>query len=461
MSNFKNIFLEIKPMNNQAVVNKSTNAKEIKEIDVNKVVFREDMYPRIEKSSSTVQKYAEDLEVLPPIEINQRNELIDGWHRWTAHKKADAKTIKVVITNTDSDRELLELAIERNSSHGLQLSQEDKRDLARKIYNGTPDKKRDEAKAYLAKLLSVSERTLRNWTSTIDKDAKESRGKKIFNMWLTCHTQEEIADAIGISRSQVGGILTELAKLPKSAEATASHLVDFEVPLYNVWKFMEKPGGSSHFGYTESTILDNLLHFYTKPFDVVVDPFAGGGSTIDVCKKRFRRYWVSDRTVVPEREHEIRKWDFANGLPPIPRWQDVTLIYLDSSKWKQVENIPNSNAQADTSKKPLADFTETFSEFINSISKKLQPGAVIATLIPPIQWKSSDKVCTDYAAELIKKVKLPINMRFQCLYEGQQCTTQMVELAKTNKRPMVISGELIVWQIPNDTKTNGMTKNSK
>jgi hypothetical protein len=34
------------------------------------------------------------------------------------------------------------------------------------------------------------------------------------------------------------------------------------------------------------TILDNLLAKHTKPFDVVVDPFAGGGSTVDLCKKR-------------------------------------------------------------------------------------------------------------------------------------------------------------------------------
>ncbi|MDG6027108.1 MAG: hypothetical protein E3K40_10470 [Candidatus Brocadia sp.] len=446
-------------MTNQTIVNKSTNAKEIIDADVDKVVVREDLYPRTEKSTLTVQKYYENLEMLPPIEINQRHELIDGWHRWTAHKKAGVKTIKAIITHTNSDRELLELAIERNATHGLQLSQEDKRDLARKIYIAVEDKKRDETKAKLIKLLSVSERTVRNWLSTIDKDAKESRDKKILSMWMASYTQEEISDAVGLSRSQVGGILTESAKLPKSAEAAANHLADFEVPLYNVWKFKEKSGGSSLLGNTEPEILDNLLYLYTKPFDVVIDPFAGGGSTIDVCKKRFRRYWVSDCTVVPEREHEIRKWDITKELHSIPKWQEATLIYLDSSKWKQAENTCNNNTQADTTKKPLNDFTETFSEFINSISKKLHPGAAIATLIPPTQWKSSDKVCTDYAAELIKKVKMPINMRFQCLYEGQQCTAQMVEWAKTNKRPLVISSELIVWQIPNDIKTNGITKN--
>ena len=71
---------------------------------------------------------------------------IDGWHRWTAHKKAGAALIPITVTQTASDVELLELAIERNATHGLQLSQEDKRDLARKIYHATPERERDQKK---------------------------------------------------------------------------------------------------------------------------------------------------------------------------------------------------------------------------------------------------------------------------------------------------------------------------
>jgi ParB-like chromosome segregation protein Spo0J len=121
-------------------------------IPVSAVIFREDLYPRIETNPVTVQKYAEDLEVLPAIEVNQRNELIDGWHRWTAHKKASAQTIKVRITPTASDGELLELAIERNAAHGLQLSQDDKRDMARRIYHITAERDRDAKKTKCAGL---------------------------------------------------------------------------------------------------------------------------------------------------------------------------------------------------------------------------------------------------------------------------------------------------------------------
>src|ERR1700744_3362629 len=108
------------------------------ELAVSDVVYREDLYPRLEKSQRTVEQYAEDLSVLPPIEVNQHNELIDGWHRWTAHRKVGAERIRVTVTETAGEGPFLELAIRRNASHGLQLSLEDKRDMARRIYNGTP-----------------------------------------------------------------------------------------------------------------------------------------------------------------------------------------------------------------------------------------------------------------------------------------------------------------------------------
>ena len=38
---------------------------------------------------------------------------ISRWHRWTAHKKAGAETIRVSVTETKSEAEFLELAIER------------------------------------------------------------------------------------------------------------------------------------------------------------------------------------------------------------------------------------------------------------------------------------------------------------------------------------------------------------
>lgn len=412
------------------------------------VVFREDLYPRIETSAVTVQKYAEDLSVLPPIEVNQHNELIDGWHRWTAHKKNGAAEIAVTVTPTKSDGDLLELAIERNASHGLQLSQQDKRDMARRIYSGTPERERDATKARLSKVLSVSDRTVRDWLSRMDKDAKEARDRRIFDLWLACWTNAEIAREVGLSEPQLSEIASNfgIGNLAKTELAAAEHATNFDPPIYNVWKQQDKTSGSEHFGNSEVRWLDNLLYFYTQPFDVVVDPFAGGGSTIDLCRKRFRRYFVSDRAPIVERAKEIREHDVTTGLPKPPQWKDVRLVYLDPPYWKQAEG-QYSKDKRDFANMPLAEFNEALAGVVNGFAKKLAAGSCIALLIQPTQWKAPERQFTDHVGDMLRAVKLPVEMRYSVPYESQQCTAQMVEWAKEQKRCLVLTRELVVWRV--------------
>jgi hypothetical protein len=420
-----------------------------KKIAVADVVFRADLYPRIEQSAATVQQYKECLDVLPPIEVNQRNELIDGWHRWTAHRSAEAPSIAVTVTETRSDAHLLELAIERNASHGLQLSQADKQSMARRIYHETPEKERKTKKADLARVLSVPERTVQSWLSRIDKDAKEARNSRIFDLWLSCHTQEEIAERENLTQQAVAKLsdgFTTFGSLAESCKPAALHQVDFEVPLYNVWKQQTKSGDLKHFGNSEATFVDRLLYLYTEPFDVVVDPFAGSGSTIDVCKKRLRRYWASDRKPIVEREKDIRKHDVTSGLPALPRWEGVKLVYLDPPYWKQAEGEYSKDAD-DLANMELPRFTDTLAGVVNGFAKKLHAGARIALIIQPTQWRAPERQFTDHVADVLRLVKLPIDQRIQAPYESQQCSAQMVEWAKANRQCLVLSREIVVWRV--------------
>jgi len=438
------------------------------EIKVTDVVFRDDLYPRIEASPTTVQKYAEDLSVLPPIELNQDNILIDGFNRWTAHTKAGAETIRAIITETTDDAHLLELAIERNAKHGMQLSQTDKSSMARRIYHATAIENRGAKKKRLADILSVTERTVDNWLSRIDKDDKEARDAAIVGMCLACKTLEEIATATGMSAKGVSLVIEQMEtfrfvqKLNEFSEikddeerwkaieaanrANASHESDFAIPIYNVWKQQTKSEGTSHFGNSEVRWVDNLLYLYTKPFDVVCDPFAGGGSTIDICKKRLRRYLVSDRKPIVEREKEIRKHDLTEGPLKPPQWKDVKLVYLDPPYWKQAEGEYSDDA-TDLANMPIEQFNSTLAGVINGYAKKLSKGAVIALIIQPTQWKAPDRVFTDHIGDMLRAVKLPVDMRYSAPYESQQCNAQMVEWAKENKRCLVLSREIVVWRV--------------
>jgi len=413
---------------------------------VAEIVYRSDLYPRTKSDPVLVQLYADNIEQMPPIEINQRNELIDGWHRWTAHKKLELSDIHVEITTTSSDAELLELAIQRNAIHGRQLSQDDKKEMARKLYLANQDKY---SKDNLVKLLSASKSSIYSWLSDIDKAEREKRKKIIREMWMACYTEEEIANIVKVSQDTVNKEVLQInTDLEKSVKVNFFE-EGWTPPIYNVWTFAKKTNDVKHFGNSEQRILDNLLYLYTNPLDIIIDPFGGGGATIDVCKNRMRRYWISDRKPIVERETEIRKLDICQELPPLnKRWSEVTLTYLDPPYWKQAENQYSVDKE-DLANMPIEEFTEKLSSVIRRISEK-QSNGVIAMLMQPTQWLAPDRQFTDHITQVIQVVgnkNLVIENRISCPYSTEQYNAQMVNWAKENKKLLVISRELIVWRL--------------
>lgn len=415
------------------------------------IQFREDLYPRIIHDPSLVQRYSENIEQMPAIEINQHNILIDGFHRWTAHKKLEIQEIKVNVIETKSDNDIFALAIQKNSAHGLQMNEKDKRKSAIRLYaDGTGIDKKE-----IAKILSVSERSINNYLHDIDKKLREERQEKIFSMYMACCTQEEIAEEVKLDQSNIKRIIEELCKtesFPKNIILSISHQnQEFEIPLYNIWNFSKKTNEVSHFGNTEQRIVDNLLYLYTEPFDIVFDPFAGGGSTIDVCKKRYRRYFVSDRKPIIERENEIRLLDICEKLPELNKnWSNVSLTYLDPPYWKQAEN-KYSNDKEDLANMRLEDFTIKLSNVIKEISKKQTKG-VIALIIQPTQWKNENKQTTDHIIDIIKEVgnkKLTLENRISVPYSTEQYTPQQVDYAKKNKLLLIRTREIVIWRCNN------------
>ena len=150
------------------------NKQNIVEIAVSDVVWRKDLYPRFEPDPARIQQYAEVVELLPPIEINQRNELIDGYHRWVAHRKNGLDTIEAIVTHTESDIELDRLMAKRNADFGIQLTNEEKKRKARQWFT---DLSTDEEQ--MAEDLAVTVRTIRRWLSREKKDMKASSDETV------------------------------------------------------------------------------------------------------------------------------------------------------------------------------------------------------------------------------------------------------------------------------------------
>lgn len=415
------------------------------EIKLSQISFDEGLYPRVEgHDPATVQTYARDMEQIEAagklISVNADGVLLDGRHRMLAYKTNANGTdpmVKVYRYPVSSPLESFRLACSLQDK-GRALSNDDRIASAKRLYALG-----DQSQKEIAASLGVSASTVSSWLSRTIKEEKESKKKKAFEMWLACRTQEEIAEAVQMTRQAVGVWEDEFAKNTAAEDFANSR--DFTPPIYNVWKKQDKTNAVSHFGNTEAQWLENLLYLYTNPADIIVDPFGGGGSTIDVCKKRGRRYFVSDRKPIPAREHEIRLHDLTEGMPSVPRWKDVRMVYLDPPYWKQAEG-QYSDDPSDLANMSLEDFNKNLSSIIHAMAKKLTD-AYIALIIQPTQWKAPERQFTDHIGDMLRSVKLPVDMRFSVPYESQQCTAQMVEWAKANKRCLVLTREIIVWKV--------------
>jgi DNA-binding XRE family transcriptional regulator len=417
---------------------------------LSQIIFDEGLYPRVDgHDPATVQTYVRDMDQIEAagklISINADGILLDGRHRMLAYKtRADGADPEITVYRypISSKLESFRLACELQD-RGFALSNGDRQASAKRLYALG-----DQSQADIAKVLGVSAPTVSKWLSRTIKEEKEAKQKKAREMWLACATQEEVAEAVGVPRKTIDDWTTDFGEscLAKDSPFPPG----FEPPIYNVWKQQTKSNAVSHFGNSETRWVENLLYLYTDPASIVVDPFGGGGSTIDACKKWSRRYYVSDRKPIVAREHEIRLHDLTTGLPSV-RWKDVELVYLDPPYWKQAEG-QYSDDPTDLANMELEQFNTALAGVINGFGKKLKDSAsdkpaYIALIIQPTQWKAPDRQFTDHVGDMLRAVKLPVDMRYSVPYESQQCTAQMVEWTKAAKRCLVLTREIIVWRV--------------
>ena len=92
-------------------------------IALHDVVLRDDLDPRLgDRDDDLIAQYADIFDALPPIEINQHNELIDGWHRVRAAEHANRAEIAYVVVETKDDDDLADKMWDANLRHGVQYT---------------------------------------------------------------------------------------------------------------------------------------------------------------------------------------------------------------------------------------------------------------------------------------------------------------------------------------------------
>ena len=401
------------------------------EKNVSEIVFREDLYPRFEPNQQAIQRYSNSIEYLPPIKINQNNILIDGFHRWKAHQLAKQETIKVEIVETESEQKLKILAYQLNSIHGLQLTDEEKKKFAREMFGLMTEQE-------IANTLSVGKSSVYNWTKTQRENAKAELERKALEMYLRAwNTQESIANELNVTQQTMSNIITKISTDGKNGK-------EFKPFIYNIWN-TPKGNETDHFGSFPLIFMENLLYYHTEQMDIIYDPFAGAGTTVEACKNMLRRYCCYDLTVKPGREKDILQWDITQGLPKkdMPK---PDFVFLDPPYWKQAEK-KYSESETDLGNVSLDVFNNEMAKLIDSLCDwEIKR---IAFVISPTQYPNEDKKFINHKRHIdgMFPSKYDEEMLIELPYSTEQYNGTQIEVLKKEKKLATLIRQLSIWKL--------------
>jgi DNA modification methylase len=132
------------------------------------------------------------------------------------------------------------------------------------------------------------------------------------------------------------------------------------------------------------------LYYYSKQGDLVVDPMAGGGVTVDCCLVMNRKCKAYDLNLV---RPEIQKNDVLNGIPD----KNVDFIFLDPPYFNQRKEdyIPNKFTES------LQSFNEAMRTAFKNCYEALKPKGVVALIMGPQQWKLESGNWADHSFTLV------------------------------------------------------------
>jgi len=408
-------------------------------IPVSSVRFVKELYPRLKPHDDAVERYRDAIDNLPPIVVARDGVLVDGYHRWQAHVREGLEQIRAVNLGNLTDAEIVRESIRRNATHGQQLSQKDKQRMAGQLWTTLAHLTTAERVKEIAELLSVSERSVQSWTKDVRKAEKEAQQAKAWDLWLDCLTEREIADAVGVTQPTVNDWLIEKRKSAVFYQAPESR------QHFDVWQFptpdWESGGQRSYFGAVPPQVVENLLWFFTDPGDIVVDLFAGSGTTIDVAKRMGRRVWASDiRGNFYSPHLPIHQHDATTGWPAdAPRKAD--LVFLDPPYWKQAtgkySSEPNELAEMD-----IEAFYTAWRTVVKAV---VEHAKRVAYIISPTQLEDGSVV--DHATDMLRPfwdVGWRVERRIIVPYSTQQATGQQVTWARENRRMLKLYRDLVV-----------------
>jgi hypothetical protein len=291
--------------------------------------------------------------------------------------------------------------------------------------------------------------TWRDWTKTAREQREAEREATILDLHLRCWTQDDIAQEVEISRESVNDQIAKFGKSGDFADSTIFRDFDQEEMsesgrrIYDVWNFNEAKNEVRIFGNIPPEIIDNLLYLYTEPFDVVFDPFGGAGSTLDKCLERKRRCYISDLTVIPERQDDIIQHDITTGLG-LPKGLVPKLVFLDPPYWQQAKGR-YSEQTTDLGNMELEPFLITLGNIARDIKRKwANGGGTLACIIGP--WKE-DQNKVHLPALVYERMSKYLTLKewISVPYSTQIHGGAFVKMAKIQRDLLYLNRHLLVF----------------
>jgi DNA modification methylase len=141
---------------------------------------------------------------------------------------------------------------------------------------------------------------------------------------------------------------------------------------------MTQKGSNKYAGVTPAFVIYNMIKRYTEPGDLVLDPMAGSGTIIDVCKEEGRRCIAYD--ISPTRpdisQNDARKIPLADA--------SAEMIFIDSPYGDNInyndhpDNIGRISSETD-------QFYKELDKVMAECYRVLKPGKMLGWLIGD-QW---------------------------------------------------------------------------
>lgn len=453
-------------------------------MQISRIKWDPEIYPRGKWNTSTVERYADAIEAgdeFPPVIVEAGTmKLLDGKHRIEAYKKAGVEDIPVEEREIPEGMTAKHYAAKLSSRHGDRMSNADLKALALEefdpdLHADNPDWTMPDPKEW-GKEFGVSKSTVYEWVSHFINRARADRQTKAWRLTQLGWTHPEIASHLDSSRqtidndannSEIGKIGMSLGpnwndrgvaewanrmNIPlRDAMASAmSGMGDIErlkklgikIQPYDVWNFAgcHDLMGDKHPGRIPGELVTHVMYFYTEQGDLVIDPMAGSGTTLDAALlmgRKARGYDIDHR----HERIDIEKHDLSEGWPDTV--SKAKLIFWDPPYYDKMDSgtigedgYIEGSISGMSPDEYVAWISARFAELIESVKSGTRIAFLMSDWDPENAKRHADHPGIyqwDYAGEM-QNAGWQITRQIQCPLGTQQVHPDIVNKFRESKR---------------------------